>query len=446
MTGRSTVLLVGAASLFGCVALAAWSPLAGFIAGGVVVGLGTVWVLREQPDDAPEPVIEDPPQDERITQVAPAVYDALERQPMDPLEQLPDAVSELAEAYSRMRRHVSRNESLQREMLANVPGGVVLVGADGRVRVLNDVVRALLPVVPVPFGKQVDKAVPFAPLAEAIEQAMATGETVSREGRSGRFDLLIRAVPLTAGGAIAAMADVTSIQQAARARSDFVANVSHELRTPVTSILGYSETLLSMSADLDEDRRFMLEAVDRNAKRLVTIFEELLDLARTEASGGALELEDQPLAPLVALVIEQFRDVAAGKRVELVVDVPPDLCARVHPKAVDRILANLVANALKYAPDKSWIRVEGRRDGAWTVIDVRDNGPGIDPALHDRIFERFYRVDRGRSRDAGGTGLGLALVKHLCAATQARVSVRSNPGHGATFSVRFPASAAPAPS
>jgi two-component system phosphate regulon sensor histidine kinase PhoR len=441
VTGGRVVPAVGAAlGALAVAGLTAWSPLAGGLGAVFVAVVAAGWALSADPP-APEPL--EPPEDDasdRITEVAPQVYDALERQPMDPLEQLPDAVSELAEAYSRMRRHVSRNEGLQREMLANVPGGVVLVGADGRVRVLNDTVRELLPVVPVPFGKQVDQAVPFAPLAEAIEQAMATGETVSREGRSGRFDLLIRAVPLTAGGAIAAMADVTSIQQAARARSDFVANVSHELRTPVTSILGYSETLLSMSADLDDDRRFMLEAVDRNAKRLVTIFEELLDLARTEASGGALELEDHALAPLVALVTEQYADVAGAKKVELVVDVDPALRALVHPKAVDRILANLVANALKYAPDKSWIRIEGRMDGAWTVIDVRDHGPGIDPALHDRIFERFYRVDRGRSRDAGGTGLGLALVKHLCAATQARVSVRSNPGHGATFSVRFPAS------
>ena len=358
----------------------------------------------------------------------------------DPSETtLEELIHGLSDAKQRAQRHLDRNERLQANFFEHAPGGLVMVGSDMRIHVLNSGVRAVLPVVPNPIGRQLSGGVPFKPLVEVIRLAMERGERQTRECVAGRFDLLIRAEALEDGGAIAVIADVSSIQQAARARSDFVSNVSHELRTPVTSILGYSETLLARPEGLDADTLLMLEAIDRNANRLTRIFDELLDLARIEARLQEMALDEVDLRPMILDLARTWAETADLRRISLIVELPDHpLVARVHIQAFDRILGNLVANAIKYSPSKAKVGIRARISGSRVVVEVEDQGPGIDPTHHSRIFERFYRVDKGRSRDVGGTGLGLALVKHLCLATGAKVGVRSNPGHGATFSVRFP--------
>ena len=183
----------------------------------------------------------------------------------------------------------------------------------------------------------------------------------------------------------------------------------------------------------------MLEAIDRNANRLTRIFDELLDLARIEARLQEMALDEVDLRPMIQDLARTWSETADLRRIELMVELPDHpLVARIHIQAFDRILGNLVANAIKYSPNKGKVGIRARMAGSRVVVEVEDQGPGIDPAHQSRIFERFYRVDKGRSRDVGGTGLGLALVKHLCLATGAKVGVRSNPGHGATFSIRFP--------
>ena len=361
----------------------------------------------------------------------------LGREPGDaPLEQI---LTELCDREQRAKRHLERNERIQAKLFEHAPGGLLMVSHDMRVWVLSAGVQRVLPVAHRPIGRHLPRAVPFRPLVELVQLAMDKGEQQTREVQAGRFDLLIRAEPLEEGEVICVISDVSQIAQAARARSDFVSNVSHELRTPVTSILGYSETLLSQPESLDEDTLFMLKAIDRNANRLTGIFDELLDLARIEARMQEMELQELDLRPMLEDLGRQWGDTAALRRIKIELDLPEaPIVARVHVQAFDRILGNLVANAIKYSPDKGQVRVRARQDGGRIVVEVHDQGPGIDPAHHRRIFERFYRVDKGRSRDVGGTGLGLALVKHLCLATGAKVGVRSNPGHGATFWVRFP--------
>ena len=350
-----------------------------------------------------------------------------------------ELLRDLTDAKQRAQRHLDRNERLQANFYEHAPGGLIMVGADLRIRVLNSGVHAVLPVVPDPIGRLLSGGVPFKPLVEVILLAMERGARQTRECVAGRFDLLIRAEALEDGGAIAVIADVSSIQQAARARSDFVSNVSHELRTPVTSILGYSETLLAQPEGLDADTLLMLQAIDRNANRLTRIFDELLDLARIEARLQEMDLNEVDLRPMIQDLARTWSETADLRGIRLKVELPDlPMVARVHIQAFDRILGNLVANAIKYSPSKSEVGIRARMAGSRVVVEVEDQGPGINPAHQSRIFERFYRVDKGRSRDVGGTGLGLALVKHLCLATGAKVGVRSNPGHGATFSVRFP--------
>lgn len=358
----------------------------------------------------------------------------------DPNEtSIEELIHGLSDSKQRAQRHLDRNERLQANFFEHAPGGLVMVGSDMRIHVLNSGMRSVLPVVPNPIGRQLSRGVPFKPLVEVISLAMERGERQTRECVAGRFDLLIRAEALEDGGAIAVIADVSSIQQAARARSDFVSNVSHELRTPVTCILGYSETLLARPEGLDADTLLMLEAIDRNANRLTRIFDDLLDLARIEARLQEMALDEVDLRPMIQDLARTWSETADLRRIELMVELPDHpLVARVHIQAFDRILGNLVANAIKYSPNKGKVGIRARLAGSRVVVEVEDQGPGIDPAHQSRIFERFYRVDKGRSRDVGGTGLGLALVKHLCLATGAKVGVRSNPGHGATFSIRFP--------
>ena len=346
------------------------------------------------------------------------------------------AVESILEGVVKSERRARRNAELRDALFENAPGGVLLVGRGLRVLAANPGIRRLLPVVPEPVGKRLGVAVPFRPLVEALSEAISSGQPHLNEVRAGRFELLLRAAPVGDASAVAVVVDISPLRRAARARSDFVANVSHELRTPVTSISGYSETLLE-HGDLDEDAQLMARAIHRNATRLTLIFEELLQLARLEAGDEELELEDRRLSEALSPLLDEAREVARLRRVNI--HRSGDARALVHHEAFGRIVGNLLANAVKFSPDDGEVRVVIREDVGSSVLEIHDRGPGIDPEHHERIFERFFRVDRGRARECGGTGLGLALVKHLCLRTRADVSVRSNPGHGATFFVRFPA-------
>ncbi len=350
-----------------------------------------------------------------------------------------NALLELTDNYAHSQRRLERNLDLRDAIFQYAPGGVVFTGPGGWVKAVNQGMRQLVPVVQDPVGKRVPTAIVHPELAETMERAVREGGPVLCECDAGRFNVLIRAAPVGDKGAcIAVVVDVSPIKRAARARSDFVANVSHELRTPITSILGYSETLLDMPSEMDDELRLMLEAIDRNARRLTVIFEDLLDLAQIEASEAELVLEALNLAPLVQEVCAQLEQSALAARVELMVNIDEQLSASVHAKAFERILGNLVANAIKFSPPDSAVRIVGRAEPEHAVIEVRDQGPGIAPEHHERVFERFFRVDKGRARTLGGSGLGLSLVKHLCQTTGSNVGVRSNPGHGAVFWVSFP--------
>lgn len=347
------------------------------------------------------------------------------------------AVVDLVDASARTERQARRNEELREALFENAPGGVVLVGRGLRVLAANPGIRALLPVVPDPVGKRLASAVPFEPLVSVMREALAKRRSALVEARCGRFELLLRAAPVGDASVVAVVVDISPLRRAARARSDFVANVSHELRTPVTSISGYAETLVE-HGELDEDARLMADAIHRNAARLTLIFEELLQLARLEAGDEELELEERSVAEALGPLLDEAREVARLRRVNI--HRTGDAVAAVHSEAFGRIVGNLLANAVKFSPDGGEVRVVVRPDGDHVWLEFHDQGPGIDPEHHERIFERFFRVDRGRAREYGGTGLGLALVKHLCLRTGADVSVSSDPGHGATFFVRLPAS------
>ena len=239
-------------------------------------------------------------------------------------------------------------------------------------------------------------------------------------------------------GTILVFHDLTRLKQLERTREDFVANVSHELRTPLSLIKGYVETLLDGARDNPEVAERFLKIIERNAERLDLLIQDLLTISALES--GRMELNLQPVA-LRALAEKVFADLQAkakNKDVSLINDLP-ELTANADVNRLEQVLANLVDNAIKYGRAQGSVKVSGQKvaDGKVEIF-VQDDGPGIPPESLDRVFERFYRVDKARSRDQGGTGLGLSIVKHIVHSHGGEVWAKSEPGKGATFFFTLP--------
>ncbi len=229
--------------------------------------------------------------------------------------------------------------------------------------------------------------------------------------------------------------DLTDIQQADRVRRDFVANVSHEFKTPLTSICGYAETIMSETGN--ESQKEFAKIIHRNGRYLESLVNDILVLARIE-SEQALALESLNLQSLIDEQISIFRRLPAAESMKIEVDCP-EIGMRADRGRLRTALGNLIDNAIRYNRPGGEIRVTARRDNAHVAIAVSDSGFGIPDEELPRIFERFYRVDKARTRDSGGTGLGLAIAKHAVESHRGVLSVESTVGSGSTFTIRLPA-------
>jgi two-component system phosphate regulon sensor histidine kinase PhoR len=240
-------------------------------------------------------------------------------------------------------------------------------------------------------------------------------------------------------GTIFVFHDLTRLKRLERTREEFVANVSHELRTPLSLIKGYVETLLDGARDNPEVADRFLKIIERNANRLDLLIQDLLTISALESGRMKLELQPVDLHELANRVFAQLHSKADGKKVSLVNELPA-LIALADPNRLDQVLTNLVDNAIKYGRAEGGVVVGGKKltSGALEIF-VRDDGPGIPAEALGRVFERFYRVDKARSRDQGGTGLGLAIVKHLVQAHGGEVRGASEIGKGTTFFFTLPA-------
>jgi two-component system phosphate regulon sensor histidine kinase PhoR len=239
-------------------------------------------------------------------------------------------------------------------------------------------------------------------------------------------------------GTILVCHDLTRLKQLERARTEFVANVSHELRTPLSLIQGYAETLLDGAKDNPEVAGKFLQTIERNTERLRLLIEDLLTISELESGRVKLELQPVALGPLVEKVFEDFKTPAEARNVTLL-NQAPDLRVRADAGRLEQVLGNLIDNAIKYgrAPGKVTVGGAAAEDG-FVELFVQDDGPGIPPESLERVFERFYRVDKARSREQGGTGLGLSIVKHIVQSHRGRVWARSEPGRGTAFHFTLP--------
>jgi two-component system, OmpR family, phosphate regulon sensor histidine kinase PhoR len=334
-------------------------------------------------------------------------------------------------------------------VLASMVEGVLAVEPGGRLLELNAAAGHLFEIDPaLARGRDLLEAVRHPELVRFVREAQASPAPLERElivYAAEPRTLQVHGTALRDAhgrglGTLVVLNDVTHLRRLERMRQDFVANVSHEIKTPITSIKGFVETLLDGALEDPPTARRFLEIVARHAERLNAITEDLLNLSRIEqeAERGALHGEEVALAALLRGALQLCAARAEARRIRLTQDCAETLHARLNPQLVEQAVVNLVDNAVKYTPAGTEVRVEAQRDGSGSVIRVRDQGPGI-PAEHlPRLFERFYRVDKARSRKAGGTGLGLAIVKHIAQAHGGRVEVESRMGEGSTFSLHLP--------
>lgn len=357
----------------------------------------------------------------------------------DPFRPLADVINEVADDLRTQHIGAQTERMLDAAMVRETPNGLLLTDGAGRVVRYNPALARLLPFVGDPVGRTPIEGIPVHEFQEVIDETRRTRQPSERVATVGRREVLVRGIPLADGaGCMGVVLDITSMRAAERARRDFVANVSHELRTPVTALYGYAESLLEDRAQLPEWSHPMLEAMHRNARRLAALIEDVLQLSKIEARQGDLPLAPEPLRPVVKEVLARFTDRARQKGIALTLADCPDVEARISGEAFEHALGNLVDNALKYTDANGKVEVVIHAGPDGTSVSVTDDGVGVAAIHHERIFERFYRVDAGRSRDAGGTGLGLALVKHLCFAMQAEVVLTSTLGQGSTFTLRLP--------
>jgi two-component system phosphate regulon sensor histidine kinase PhoR len=246
------------------------------------------------------------------------------------------------------------------------------------------------------------------------------------------------------GGAVAVLRDLTETERMEKTRRDFIANVSHELRTPLTSIQGYTETLLD-SALADNHVREFLEIIRKNGARMSRLTEDLLTLARVESGEQRFDIQKVSTEELLQDARESFRETARSYEVELIAEnAVPDVHVNADREAIHQIFSNLIENALKYAASGKKIVLGARAASSTTSAGVefyvRDFGPGISSEHLPRLFERFYRVDKARSRESGGTGLGLAIAKHIILAHRGTIRAESELNHGSTFLFILPVS------
>jgi two-component system, OmpR family, phosphate regulon sensor histidine kinase PhoR len=321
--------------------------------------------------------------------------------------------------------------------------GILQLDAAGRIARVNPRAKALLGLSAESVGKPVAAHVRHADLRLLLDRALRGQPVDAAEISIGERRVIVSARPLPMGadgrtdGTVVAFVDLTEIRRLEGVRRDFVANVSHELKTPLTSIRGYTETMLNDELPPELQRQF-LEVVHKNADRLHRIVDDLLDLSRLESGGWRPELTRVNVADLVADVWSAHEESARERRMTFVAPAARHF-VRADPGGLRQVLSNLLENALRYTPDGGRIEVRTSHDGDRVIIEIADDGTGIPLDALPRIFERFYRVDPARSRAAGGTGLGLSIVRHLTESMTGDVSAESELGKGTTIRVRLPA-------
>ncbi len=366
------------------------------------------------------------------------------------IKALADALNKMARELERRIEKISLQKNEQEAMFLSMKEGVIAINTREEIIRIN---RAALKF----FGisatapelkyKRVFEVIRNAEMLDFIRASLNTDEHLEREitvyGEKERI-LLVNADPLfdvkeNKIGTIVVMNNITRIKHLDKMRQEFVANVSHELKTPITSIKGYVETLLS-NPDVDEETRVkFLSVINKQSDRLNAIIDDLLQLAKLDKNKD-IELSEGEICPVLENATQCCAKKIASKNISLKISCEENLTARINENLLERALANLIDNAVKYSDEAGEVIIAAEKKNGAIRISVKDFGAGIAKERHARLFERFYRVDKSRSRELGGTGLGLAIVKHIALVHGGKVYVKSEPGKGSEFVIELPTS------
>jgi len=363
------------------------------------------------------------------------------------MARLSDAMATMARDLSARISELTSQRNEQEAILSSMTEGVLAVDRAGSVININRAAAGMLSVdAEAAKGRKLLEVVRNPDLAEYVSGVLAGGsppETQLVLGTTSQRTMQVHGTPLMGPdgaiiGALIVLNDITRLTKLERMRRDFVANVSHELRTPITSIKGFAENLADDDSDPEKTEKFA-GIILNQANRLNEIINDLMSLSKIEreAEDKGIELSPGPVAEVVRAAVAATRFKADEKGISVETDCEQELTAMINPPLLEQALVNLIDNAIKYSDPGKPVRVSCRDTESGPVIKVEDEGAGIESRHFPRLFERFYRVDKARSRKIGGTGLGLAIVKHIAQAHGGDVDVTSSPGKGSTFTIRL---------
>lgn len=326
-------------------------------------------------------------------------------------------------------------------MLQSMVEGVVAVDVQERILFANNVFCSMFDIDPKTVeGRRIFEAVRNPHVQEVVHEAVTDRQAAAIEFRllPKEIRISLSIAPISGSGAVLVLNDVSEVRRLEAMRREFVSSVSHELKTPLTVIQACTETLLDGAAEDPGASQKFLRRIEEQSERLLQLIMRMLHLARVESGEETISRQPVDLVAVSRQVISSLMPVADSKGISLSQTGKSELYVLADDQALATVVSNLVDNSLKYTPDQGAVQVSVDVIDDAAVIKVTDSGVGIPKADQERVFERFYRVDRDRSRERGGTGLGLAIVKHLCQAMDAELSLSSSAGQGCTFTVRFP--------
>jgi len=385
----------------------------------------------------------------KIAQIARALADGREPQPFltskEPYHSLLSDIQTLASRLEERSQSAVEERNRILAILESMTEGVLVVDIEQKILLINSALAHA-------FGFEKSAATGHffwemfrdADINEMIQEALTKRQAARREHEATLSGSVfeIQVSPVSTGadflGMVAVFRDITSLKQFDRLRSEFVANVSHELKTPLTSILGFVETLKEGGLEDPENRMKFLNIIEEQSLKLSAMIEDLLLLSRLESAKDALRLGPVKIAPLLKKTEQLFSPRLKENRLSISVEAPDDISVMADSASLERALTNLIDNAVKYNKTDGSVLVRASRDSDGTHISVTDTGGGIAPQDLGRIFERFYRADKSRSRETGGSGLGLSIAKHIIERHGGRIEVESTLGQGSTFTIILP--------
>ncbi|MGD0077002.1 MAG: ATP-binding protein [Sedimentisphaerales bacterium] len=365
------------------------------------------------------------------------------------LAELAGALNETADRLKKTIETITNQKNQLEAILSSMAEGVVAADSDGKIVNINKKAAQLLEIESVSAeGRSIEEVVRNADIQRFMRHTLMSLMPTEEEFiLPAKLPITLRArgTYLTdhqgnKNGAVIVLSDMTKLQRLENIRRDFVANVSHELRTPITSIKGFVETLLDGAINEPEEAQKFLKIIAGHTDRLMAIIEDLLSLSRLEEDSQTrmVAMEYLKVRPVLESAIELSDPKAGDKKIKIEIDCDDEIEILMNPTLLEQAVFNLVDNAIKYSPSESKIQLTVRKTDTEVLIAVKDFGCGIEKPHLERIFERFYVVDKARTRKLGGTGLGLAIVKHIVQLHSGSVTVESTPGQGSTFTIHMP--------